>query len=253
MRKHRISDEEASAVLRGQTPDARHDLASLADSVALFRIASFDAPPQPSAELAHRLELERGTRVSPSAIGMPEELGTARTAALRIAAPPSGPTFRRSRTIAAGLAGLGLAAKISLGSLAAAAVGISGAGVAGAVGVLPPVVQQTFDELTGHAPAAKEPVQPDDIAPAVTDDVTLEHPGKNASETGVERSKFGQETAEEARKLGEEKREEARQRVEDKRDEVQQRGGDRAKEVAEDLADFLGDKLPPGRGGPEND
>ena len=67
MRTHRITDEEALAVLRGQTPAARDDLASVADAVAEFRRASFEAPPRPTAELALRLDLERAARITASA------------------------------------------------------------------------------------------------------------------------------------------------------------------------------------------
>jgi hypothetical protein len=146
MRDHRITDEEASAVLRGETPEARQDLAAVADAVSMFRQASYEAPPQPSAALALRLDLERAERISTSADGM--------TASTSVLAPvASTPRTRRRRVSLSGFVGLGLAAKIAIGASAAAAVGITGTGVAGATGVLPTAAQEVFNEVTGQVPA----------------------------------------------------------------------------------------------------
>lgn len=146
MRDHRITDEEASVVLRGETPGARQDLAAVADAVSMFRQASFGAPPQPSAELALRLDLERAERISTSADGM--------TASTSVMAPvASTPRTRRRRVSLSAFVGLGLAAKIAIGASAAAVVGITGTGVAGATGVLPTAAQEVFNEVTGLAPA----------------------------------------------------------------------------------------------------
>lgn len=146
MRDHRITDEEASAVLRGETPEARQDLAAVADAVSMFRQASYGAPPQPSAELALRLDLERAERISSSADGM--------TASTSVMAPvASAPRTGRRRVSLSGFVSLGLAAKIAIGASAAAAVGITGTGVAGATGVLPTAAQEVFNEVTGQVPA----------------------------------------------------------------------------------------------------
>lgn len=148
MRDHRITDEEASAVLRGETPEARQDLAAVADAMSMFRQASFGAPPQPSAELALRLDLERAERISASADGM--------TASISVLAPlASTPRTRRRRVSLSGFVGLGLAAKIAIGAGAAAAVGITGTGAAGVAGVLPTAAQEVFNDVTGQNPVSE--------------------------------------------------------------------------------------------------
>jgi hypothetical protein len=189
MRTHRITDEEASAVLLGQAPAARDDLASVADAVSEFRRASFEAPPQPSAELALRLDLERASRISASADGL-----NASTAVMMPVRQASTPRTRRRSVALSGFVGLGLAAKIAIGVGAAAAVGVTGAGAAGAVGVLPTQAQEVFDQFTGGHPG-----------------------GENVSESGIENSEFGLKTAEEARLKAEAKREAALQKAEDAR------------------------------------
>lgn len=152
----------------------------------MFRAAAYGVPPRPSAVVAHRLDLDRVAGISASATGLrrSESATTARV--------PVSSKARRAKVLASGFVGLGLAAKIALGATAAAAVGITGAGVAGAAGVLPPAAQHAFDEFTGNDIAGF--AGDDDEAVDVT-----EHPGRNTSETGVEKSEFGQETAEDAR------------------------------------------------------
>lgn len=216
-----MSDDEASAVLRGQTPEARQDLGFLADSVALFRVAIHGVSPQPSAEVAHRLDLDR--LVSRPSGGMLPLASATPTATPR--------TARRARVLVTGFLGLGLAAKVVLGASAAVAVGVTGASVAGAAGVLPPAVQQEFDRITGNDIAA--------IADDGSDDgATVDHPGGNPSTTGVEMSEFGQETAEDARLKGEEAR---------RPDGVTPGPGDKnstGEESAEEAAENAGDKNP---------
>src|SRR5215207_8373547 len=168
MRTHRMSDDEAAAVLRGLTPDARHDFAPLADAVAAFQRAFSDTPPQPSAALAARLDLERAARISIDR----QNVSTAVASANQARPPKTG----RRRVALGAFAGLGLAAKIAIGAGAAVAVGVGGAGAAG---VLPSSAQQVFDQVTGHPG------------------------GDSVSESGLEHSEFGLETAEEARKKGE--------------------------------------------------
>lgn len=187
MRTHRITDDDAAVVMRGQVPEARDDLAVVAHAVAEFRRVSLEPPPQPSAALAVRLDLERAARISATA---DEQYAT--TSATAPANRVSTPGTRRRRVALSGLMGLGLAAKIAIGAGAAALVGVGGAGAAGAAGVLPEPVQVVFNEVTGH-------------------------PGNNVSETGLENSEFGQQTAEDARQKGEEKREAALQNAEEKR------------------------------------
>ncbi|WP_448811840.1 hypothetical protein [Agromyces bauzanensis] len=187
MRSHRITDDDAAVVMRGQVPEARDDLAVVAHAVAVFRRDSLEPLPQPSAALAARLDLERAARISASA----DEL-YATTSATAPANRVSTPGTRRRRVALSGFLGLGLATKIAIGVGAAALVGVGGAGAAGAAGVLPEDVQVVFNDVTGH-------------------------PGNNVSETGLENSEFGQQTAEDARQKGEEKREAALQNAEEKR------------------------------------
>lgn len=165
MNTHRITDDEAPALLRGQVPAGREDLTALADAVAGMRRSAFQAPPRPSAELALRLDLDRAQRISASLHA------TTPAAALT---PASSPRTRRRRVAFTGLASLGLATKIAIGAGAALAVGVGGAGAAGAVGVLPAPAQVVFDQVTGHPG------------------------GEHVSDTGVENSRHGIETAENA-------------------------------------------------------
>jgi hypothetical protein len=199
MTNHRISDDEAAAVLRGQVPEARPDLESVAHAVAMFRQTSLDSP-RPSAELARRLDLERAAMLSGTADGL-----HASTAAWSPVNEAPTPGTRRRRVALSGFAGLGLAAKIAIGAVAASAVGVAGAGAAGAVGVLPTQAQEVFDQVTGHPG------------------------GDHVSEQGLENSQFGLETAEEARQNGEEKREAALDKAAEKR----QAGLDTAEDASE--------------------
>lgn len=178
MREHRITDAEVAAVLRGQIPDARPELASVAVAVTMFRRASLETPPQPSAVLAARLDLERAARISTSA----RELNT------------STAVTGRRRAASSGIVGLGLAAKIAIAVAATAIVGLTGAGAAGAAGMLPTPAQEVFNRVTGQHPG-----------------------GEHVSESGLEHSEFGLTTAEEARAKAESKREAALENVEAKR------------------------------------
>jgi len=210
MTNHRISDDEAAAVLRGQVPDARPDLASVADAVARFRQASLDSP-RPSAELALRLDLERAARLSASADGL-----HATTAAWSPPTEATAPGTRRRRVAVSGFASLGLAAKIAIGAVAASAVGVAGAGAAGAVGVLPTQAQEVFDQVTGHPG------------------------GEHVSESGVEHSEFGLETAEQARENGEAKREAALEKAADQREaglDTAEEAGGNGLETADDAGE----------------
>lgn len=176
MRNHRITDDEAAAVLRGRTPHARDELSPLAAVVAEFRGSSFGTPPRPSAAVASRLDLDRVSTVGVVPRENPD---------MAVLLPQSAaPSARRRRVAFEWFAGLGLAAKIAIGATAAAAAGVTGAGAAGAAGVLPTPAQEVFEQVTGAHPG-----------------------GEHVSETGVENSEFGRQTAEDARQKGEEQRE----------------------------------------------
>lgn len=187
MNTHRITDDEAEAVLLGRAPDARPGLAPLAQAVASFRQASSEGPPRPSAELALRLDLDRVERLSATAIGM----NASTPASAHLTAPM--PRTRRRRVALTGIASLGLAAKIAIGAGGALAVGVGGAGAAGAIGALPAPAQEVFNQVTGHPG------------------------GEHVSDTGIENSEFGIETAENARTKGEEQRQAALENAEERR------------------------------------
>ncbi|MCK8610043.1 hypothetical protein [Agromyces sp. C10] len=142
MRNRRITDDEAVALLRGQAPAARDDLAPLAEALGALRTASSDAPPRPTAALASRLDLDRASWISTPRT---EDPTTAPTLSTRSTAPRS----RRRNMAIEWFAGLGIAAKIAIGASAAAAVSVSGAGAAGAAGMLPAPAQHVFDQVTG--------------------------------------------------------------------------------------------------------
>ena len=59
MKNHRITDDEAAALIRGRTPHARDELSPLAEAIAGFRASSFGTPPRPTAAVASRLDLDR--------------------------------------------------------------------------------------------------------------------------------------------------------------------------------------------------
>ena len=140
MRKHRISDDDASALVKGRAPAARPDLALLAQSVTDFRVAAFETLPQPSAELASRLDLARASRIS-TVMASLSNGDTMETQTL----VSSGPASQKGRVkqMFAWLFGLGLMAKVGLGS----AVAIAAVTGVGAAGVLPFGAQDAFDTV----------------------------------------------------------------------------------------------------------
>jgi hypothetical protein len=205
MREHRITDAEVAAVLRGQTPDARPELASVAVAVTMLRRASFETPPQPSTVLAARLDLERAARISTSG----DELNTSKSLSKPQNWSSTSRTGRR-RVASSGVVGLGLAAKIAIAVAATAAVGITGAGAAGAAGMLPIPAQEVFNQVTGQHPG-----------------------GEHVSESGLEHSEFGLTTAEEARARAGAKREAALENAEAKRQAGLEKAAGQAAEQAQ--------------------
>ena len=113
----RIPDAAVEAVLRGRAPEGAPELAPVAEAIAAFRAVSFEAPARPSAELALRLDVERAARLSTD---------RQHTTTPVVARPTGLSTPRRGRRrVALGaFAGLGLAAKITIGAVAATAVGV---------------------------------------------------------------------------------------------------------------------------------
>lgn len=124
MRKHTITDAEAHALLSGATPQGRPELTGLADSIADARRAAQHVVPQPSAALVARLE-----RPSLGVSDVPER------------EPAKGIT-----KVFATMSGLGIAAKVAAAG-GVLALGLAGAGAAGAAGVLPGPAQDAFNEV----------------------------------------------------------------------------------------------------------
>jgi hypothetical protein len=204
MNTHRITDDEALALLRGRVPAGREDLIAMADAVAEVRQSAFQAPPRPSAELALRLDLDRAQRISPSLQA---------TTPAAMPTPASSPRTRRRRVAFTGLASLGLATKIAIGAGAALAVGVGGAGAAGAVGVLPAPAQQVFDQVTG---------QPG---------------GEHVSDTGTEERGSGLETAENAGKAADDERQTGLENAESANESGMQTAGEHASEQGQEGLD----------------
>jgi hypothetical protein len=207
MRKHRISDEEAAALLRGTAPEARPDLALLAQSIADIRAAAFETLPLPSAELAQRLELSRASDVSLSTAPRSKvDLAKTRTS--------SGSQKGRVKSLISWILGLGLATKIALGTTLVAAAA-TGAGVAGA---LPDGAQNAFDTVVSVVVPSNEESDEESGGETVVEDGSTEGEttdstfGKTVSERAKELGEdgdgqaFGEEISEEAQELGDEKR-----------------------------------------------
>ena len=165
MRKHRITDADASALVTGRTPADRPDLEELAMSLTEFRAASFELSPRPSAELAARLDLANATGIS-----VLNEAADAATIETTVPAA-SGRAPRRGLVVRVftWFAGLGLGVKILLGTavVAAAATGV------GAAGALPPGAQDAFDQVVSTV------VPTDETDDSGTDAVTDETDGSD--------------------------------------------------------------------------
>lgn len=190
MRKHRISERDAHAILSGQTPASRPDLALLADSIAEFRVAALESPVRPSPDLLSRLGL----------------LGETKIASHTELQPETGESRKRV-TMFSWIAGMGLVAKIALG----AGVAVAATAGAGAVGALPDGVQVAFDQVVSTVVPTEESdestdLETDDSAP---EPVSTDHPenfGSWVSERAQDPDKvghdFGQETSEAAKDNG---------------------------------------------------
>jgi hypothetical protein len=142
MTKHRISDDEADALLRGDATGVSPELAAVAESLSEFRAAAFETTPQPSAALLARLTTD--APVPARAISRK----------------------KRVRKMVSWFTGLGVLAKIILGSTVAAAA-VGGAGVAG---VLPGGVQDAFNTVV----SVVVPATDDEPESTPTDDPSIE-------------------------------------------------------------------------------
>jgi len=195
MRRHRMTDGEAEALMRGTTPATRPELAPLATYLTEFRAAAFSVPPQPSAALRDRL----------TGASVPEI--SSETAPRGVVDVDSGRTTTagRIKRMFAWFSGLGVAAKILLGVTAAVAAG--GAGIGTAAGVNS-IVSSVTGEQQDVEPTPT--VEPTDAGEDPAEDATPE-PGEfgswvsdRAHELGEDGDghAFGEETSEQAQQQG---------------------------------------------------
>jgi hypothetical protein len=178
MRKHRISDDDAAALVTGAAPAERPDLATLARSISEFRDAAFASPPRPSAELRARLELAHAGRISSEAVS--NEAADAIDAAEPATSRPRVSVGRMKRMFA-WFTGLGIAAKVVLGATVAAAAGATGVGAAAGVNIL----------VSASAEQEQQQVIP-------SDDPTEAPTGSPTDDPGS----FGDSVSDRARELG---------------------------------------------------
>lgn len=202
MTQHRISDDDAAALVTGTAPADRPELTTLATSIQEFRAAAFASAPRPSAALRRRLDLAPASEISPVAVPIAdaETIDAGEPASSRTRA-----SVGRMKRMFAWFTGLGIAAKVVLGVTVAAAAGATGVGAAAGISTL---VSTTVEQ---------EQVTPtDDPTDTPADEATDESDesdtfGDSVSDRAHELGKdsdgaaFGEEISEEAQQLGDEK------------------------------------------------
>lgn len=199
MRKHRISNDDAAALVKGEAPAGRPDLTTLARSITEFRDAAFTSPPRPSAELRTRLELAHAGGISPEAVS--DETATVVDAAEPASSRPQA-SVGRMKQMFAWFTGLGIAAKVVLGATVAAAAGATGVGTVAGVNILVSAnAEQEQQQVTPsddptEAPAGSPVDEPGTFGDSVSD--RAHELGKGS--VGAE---FGAEVSAEAKLLGE--------------------------------------------------
>lgn len=204
MRKHGISDHDASALLKGRAPVARPDLVPLADAVSELRAAAFETLPRPSAGLASRLDVARATGISTSTVPSPDS-GAVETSTRETTGSAS--LQGRVKSMFTWFAGLGIAAKVALGLTVAAAAGVTGVGAVGAFQNLAPAVSDGEVVVPTDAPTVEPTGEPTGEPTAKPDTF-----GQSVSERAHELGKgsdgraFGEEISGEAQQLGDDKR-----------------------------------------------
>jgi hypothetical protein len=210
MRMHPFSDDDAvEAVLRGEVPPTRPDLASLAEVVAGLRATTSGTPPQPSAALANLLD--HGLVVPDLSIDKGDLPATAASNASTPARQVFGPPKWRKKMIAEWIAGLGLAAKLGLGATVAAA-SVTGIGAAGA---LPGPTQGAFQSVVNTT----TPFTVGEDAHGTEADKDDADRAKDAEEQAREDAEKAQQQAEdEAAKAADEAKDAEEQAREDARD-----------------------------------
>jgi len=168
----------------------KNDDEALERAIGEFRAAAFESVARPSAELASRLELEGASGISPET-----------------------PPHTGRVTMASWIAGLGLAAKISLGAGVAVAATLAVAGGAGAAGILPVPAQETFDTVVSSIiPNLDDDGTADDdteVGEPSPEPTSTEHPdnfggwvSERAHDPNKDGHTFGTETSEAAQENG---------------------------------------------------
>jgi hypothetical protein len=200
MRKHRITDDDAEALVTGTAPAERPDLTPLARSITEFRAAAFAAPPRPSAELRSRLELAPASQVSTPA--HPTEVAETIDARQPAAARPAASMGRMKRMFA-WITGLGVAAKVVLGVSVAAAAGATGVGTAVGINTLVTVTAEQEEVAPDSTDVPTDPTDaptdaPENFGDSVSD--RAKELGADGTTTGAE---FGAEVSGEAKLQGE--------------------------------------------------
>jgi hypothetical protein len=194
MRKHRISDDDAAALVKGAAPAERPELTDLARSIADFRDAAFASPPRPSAELRARLELAHAGGISSEAVS--NEAADAIDAAEPASSRPRASVGRMKRMFA-WFTGLGIAAKVVLGATVAAAAGATGVGAAAGVNILVSTNAEQEQQVTpGGDPTEAPADEPGSFGDSVSDRARDLGKGSVGAEFGGEVSAEAQLLAE---------------------------------------------------------
>jgi hypothetical protein len=203
MKNQPISPEDADALLRGAVPPQRDDLESLVRVMASVRSDATTGVVTPSAALSAWFE-------APDVSGTPDaELSRV---IARSSTRGAAPTHRRRWAVQGWIAGLGIVAKIAIGSGVAAASVVG----AGAAAVLPPAAQDVFDGIvTAVAPLEREPISDDVVTGDIDDTASGVEPGAESSAPlrALEARARGQEQAAAAHERAE-AREDVRQNPE---------------------------------------
>ena len=182
MRKHRITHNEAQQLLAGQALEGRSETAVLASSLQAFRDAAFATAPRPSVALAAQFGSLTGADISVATGGSsPHTVGTGSASST----PAPAPQKKGKKQMFAWIAGLGLAAKLTVGA-STVALGLTGVGVAGAAGVLPGDVQAAFDDTVSVVLPVSDDEAVEDDAEVVEDDAEVVEDDAEAAEDAAE-------------------------------------------------------------------
>ena len=192
MRKHRITHNEAQQLLAGQALEGRSETAVLASSLQAFRDAAFATAPRPSVALAAQFGSLTGADISVATGGSsPHTVGTGSASST----PAPAPQKKGKKQMFAWIAGLGLAAKLTVGA-STVALGLTGVGVAGAAGVLPGDVQAAFDDTVSVVLPVSDDEAVEDDAEVVEDDAeAAEDAAEEAAEDAAEAAEAADDDA----------------------------------------------------------